>query len=264
MPSAAAATVISAMEKPATSPFKRTRIVLQDGDVVRPMLALSVSKEGGLMLDLSRYAPTEHYRYGVLDVPAGTGSWQAPIREDEATWSTNLAPKLHYHRSGFISLNATERLDRQSIDATPIGEIGPAHKHCFTFVARHPTRWSAVPARTTDLLFVPSQWPDTITIAGFIGPMSNLKSVDLPGNPAPLTVEQDDGRLVPTVLACLDTGDPRYYVWIELHPDRKFGSGDEPGLILYSFDPIAAADFSEPTEMLAVWSVSTDDVAAAA
>jgi hypothetical protein len=252
------------MQIRATKRIRRTRIVLQDGDLVRPMLAVSVSKDGGLMLDLCRHAPMEHYRYGVLDVPAGTGSWNAPIREDEAAWSTNLAPKLHYHRSGFISLNATERLDRHGIDATAIGEIGPMHRHCFSFVARHPLLWRAAPARRSDLVFVPSQWPETITIAGFIGPTSNLKSVHLPSNPAPMTVEQDDGRLVPTVLACLDTTDPRYYVWIELHPGREFGSGDEPASILYSFDPFAAADSSTPTEMLGVWSVTADDVASAA
>lgn len=252
--------------KPATAsrPFNRTRIVLQDGELVRPMLALSVSRDGGLMLDLCRYAPMEHYRYGVLDVPAGTGSWQAPIREEEASWSTRLAPKLHYHRSGFISLNATERLDRQSINATPIADIAPMRKHCFTFTARLPQAWEAVPARRSDLVFTPSGWPETITIAGFIGPADNLKSFELAGNPAPLMVEQDDGRVVPVVLARLDTGDPPYYVWIELHLNREFGSGDEPGSILYAFDPFTAADYSKPTEMLGVWSVSAADVAAAA
>ncbi len=53
--------------------FKRTRIVLADGDAVYPMLALAVSRDGGLMLDLSKYAPFEYYRYGVVDIPLGEG-----------------------------------------------------------------------------------------------------------------------------------------------------------------------------------------------
>jgi hypothetical protein len=73
--------------------FKRTRIVLQDGEFVRPMLALGISSDGGLMLDLSNCAPTEHYRYGVVDVPAGEGSFLAAVREDEATSSVRVAPK---------------------------------------------------------------------------------------------------------------------------------------------------------------------------
>jgi hypothetical protein len=228
------------------------------------MLALSVSGDGGLMLDVSRYAPTQYYRYGVLDVPAGEGQWDAPIRDDESSWSVSLAPKLHYHRSGFISLNATEHLDRQSIIGTPIADIGPEHKHCFSFIARHPKLWKAVPPRKSDLVFVPSRWPDTITIAGYVGPASNLNPIEMTGNPVAATVEQEDGRLVPTVIARLDTGDPQYYAWVELHPDREFGSGDAPGLILYSFDPVSAADHSTPAELLGVWSVSPDDVAAAA
>jgi hypothetical protein len=246
----------------ATRPFKRSRIVLQDGDVVRPLLALSVSSDGGLMLDLSRYAPMQHYRYGVLDVPGGAGSWQAPLREDEATWAVAEAPKLHYHRSGFVSLNATDRLERQSIHATPIEALGPNHKHVFSFIARHPRAWSATTKRATDLLFIPSAWPETITIAGYIGPVSNLKPVALPANPAPLMMEQEDGTVIPTVVARLDSAD--YYVWIELHPNREFGSGDDPGAILYSFDPVAAADHTKPAEVLGVWSVPAADYAAAA
>lgn len=54
--------------------LKRTRIVLQDGELVRPMLAMSVSRDGGMMIDLCKRAPIEHYRYGVVDVPGGEGS----------------------------------------------------------------------------------------------------------------------------------------------------------------------------------------------
>lgn len=244
--------------------FKRTRIVLQDDQFVRPMLALAISADGGLMLDLSSCLPTQHYRYGVVDVPAGEGSWSAPVREKEASWSVDVPPKLHYHRSGYISLNATGRLDRQGIQATPIAEIQPSHKHCFSFVARHPFAWKRVAPRKNDLVFAPSQPPTTITIAGFIGPIENLKHETQPENPWALMAEGEDGSIVPTIVARLDMADPRYYVWIELHPDRPFGGGPDPGLILYALDPSGAADHASPTPMLGVWSVPTSEVEAAA
>jgi hypothetical protein len=236
--------------------FKRTRIVLQDGEFVQPMLAIGISSDGGLILDLSNAAPTHHYRYGVVDVPAGEGSWAAPVREDEASWSVSVAPKLHYHRSGLISLNATERLERQGIHATPIGEIGrDQHKHVFSFVARHPSNWQKVSRRKTDLAFVPSQPPTTITIAGHIGPIENLKHETHPENPWAIMVQDEDGTVVPTIVARLEMDDPRYYLWIELHPDRPFSEGPDPGLILYAFDPYAAEDHASPTSMVGIWSV---------
>jgi hypothetical protein len=79
----------------------------------------------------------------------------------------------------------------------------------------------------------------------------------------PFTAEQEDGSLVPTLVARLETNDPAYFVWIELHADREFGTGDDPGLILYAFDPLSAADLSTPTEMLGVWSVPAADIPAA-
>lgn len=214
------------------------------------------------MIDLSSYAPVEHYRYGVLDVPAGGGSWEAPIREDESSWSVRIAPKLHYHRSGFMSLNATSQLARQAIQAIPPRELGPGHEPCFSFVARHPFAWQLDKRRPSDLVFEPSQAPTTITIAGHIGPLDNLRHESQPENPWAITVEQEDGSLVPTILARLAKGDARYYLWLELHPDRPFGGGDEPALILYGFDPRAAEDVSRPAEMLGVWSVPAAAAAA--
>jgi hypothetical protein len=245
--------------------FKRTRIVLQDGEFVRPMLALGISSDGGMILDLSNCAPAQRYRYGVVDVPAGEGSWEAPVREDEAAWSVSVAPKLHYHRSGLISLNATDRLGRQGIQATPIGQIGrEGHKHTFSFHARHPFAWQKVAPRKSDLVFVPSQAPITITIAGHIGPIENLKHETQPENPWAIMVEGEDGSVVPTIVARLEMDDPRYYVWIELHPDRQFGDGPDPGLILYAFDPYAAEYHASPTSMVGVWSVPAAEAAAAA
>jgi hypothetical protein len=236
--------------------FKRTRIVLEDEDLVRPLLGLGASADGGLILDLSSSTPATRYRYGVVDLPAGQGSFQAAIRKDEASWSDSVPPKLHYHRSGLISLSATRKLERQGIQATPIGAVGPGHKHCFSFVARYPFAWKRVAPRPTDLRFATSQPPTTITVAGFIGPLDNLVQESQPENPWAITVQEDDGTMVPTVVARLDIQDPRYYVWIQLYPDRPFGSGPDPEVILYAFDPASIP--GTRTAMVGVWSVARE------
>jgi hypothetical protein len=51
--------------------FRRTRVVIADGELVKPLLGFEVTSEGGLMAFLARGAPVSTFRYGVLDVPAG-------------------------------------------------------------------------------------------------------------------------------------------------------------------------------------------------
>jgi hypothetical protein len=58
--------------------FERTRVTLALDGAIYPLLALSVSSDGGLMIDLAGCAPVEHFRYGVLDVPPGGDAAQAP------------------------------------------------------------------------------------------------------------------------------------------------------------------------------------------
>ncbi len=239
--------------------FKRTRVTLSVDGALYPLLALSVSSDGGLMIDLAGCTPVQHFRYGVLDVPPGGDAGQAPLRQDEASRSVRVAPKLHYHRSGFMSLNATERLKRQGIQATPPGDIAPNHKHCFSFVARHPTAWERGERRKTDLVFEAASPPTTITVAGFIGAFENLRHESQPENPWAIVAVDIDGTEVPTVVARLDMDEPRYYVWLELYPDRPFGDSPEPGLILYAIDPYEAADPTTSTPMVAVWSVPADE-----
>jgi hypothetical protein len=243
--------------------FKRSRIAVSVGGELYPLVALSVNADGGLIVDLAGCAPVEHFRYGVLDVPPGTDPAQAPLRQDESSWSVRVAPKLHYHRSGLIGLSSTRRLKRHGIQATPPCEIGPNHKHCFSFVARHPTAWAPGHHRKTDLVFEAAASPTTITIAGFIGPTKNLRQESQPENPWAIMAVQDDGSIVPTVVVRRHGSEPRYYVWLELYADRPFGDSFEPGLILYAIDPYVAADPATPTPMVAVWSVPADEVKAA-
>lgn len=150
--------------------FRRTRVVIADGDHVKPLLGFEVTREGGLMAFLARGAPLTTFRYGVLDLPAGDGSVEATLRQDESSTATVIAPKLHLHRSGLLSLNSTERLERRGIQTQPLHEHGDGHVHRFSFIARHPHLWASADKRPSDIILTVNGPPaTTITILGHIG-----------------------------------------------------------------------------------------------
>ena len=198
--------------------MKRTRIVLEDGDSVRALLAVHADHEGGLMIDLCAGAPVDYYRYGVVDLPAGEGPVVGSRARDETTWTiSDVAPKLHYHRSGYLSLNATGTLPRQGIQITKPLDIEETHRHVFSLVMRHPFSWPAAYTTECRSRLPGVEDPTTLTLAGFVGPITNLKPEQLATNPWGAVLEGDDG-LVPTVVAVLGSGEESCYLWVELHP----------------------------------------------
>ena len=211
------------------------------------------------MVDLCGGVPPGSYRYGVADMPPEIQRWEAVLRDDERSWSRSaVAPKLHYHRSGYLSLNATEQLDRQGIQAPSPFEFAERHRHLFTFTARHPYRWAKLDPRANDLRLRVNGRLETFTLAGHIGPTTNLIS-RLPGNPFAGLVEDEDGVIAPTVVAYFDDEDGSgWYLWMVAHANWEFGAGDEPMFVLHAHDPISAADPTTSTEMLAVWSVQDE------
>lgn len=239
--------------------FLRTRLVLEADVGVRPLLGFGISRDGGLMVDLSKHAPVARFRYGVVDVPAGAGELTATLREPESGWAYQTPPKIHYHRSGWLGVSATGRHGQWSVKAPPIEELG--HVHVLTFTARHPHLWSTTSQRSSDMIFAPVGQLETISIACWIGGLDNLKEphASNPENPRAVLAQGDSGAIVPTVIARLGAQGLGYYVWLELHPNRTFGSNDEPAVVIHAHDYAAARDLSQPFSMIGVWSVSEAD-----
>lgn len=234
-------------------------MVIADGVQVKPLLGFSVTREGGLMAFLAPGPPIRTFRYGVLDMPAGEGSVDATLRRDEASTSTEVAPKLHLHRSGWLSLDSTERLERRAIHTQPLDEHGEGHLHRFSFIARHPHRWSSVDKRESDIVLTVNGPPaTTVTVLGHIGPLENFKPGMPPGDANPWVDDLilEDGTLQPTGIAIVEREQWSYYLWLTFKPNAPFGDGPDPSVILYGFDPHTGADQSTSAEMLAVWSLA--------
>lgn len=125
------------------------------------------------MVDLSKHTPLDLFRYGVVDVPAGEGELTATVRESESGWANETPPKIHYHRSGWLGVNATGQHERWSVKAPPIRDL--EHVHVLTFTARHPQFWSTAVKRPSDMVFAPMARLETLSIACWIGRLDNLK-----------------------------------------------------------------------------------------
>lgn len=250
------------MGAPLRAHFSRARVVLADGELVKPLLGFQVSREGGLMAYLCRQAPVSSFRYGVLDLPIGDGQTEAPLRPDEASSASEFAPKLHLHRSGWLSLDATTHLERREIETRPLSDHGDGHLHRFSFIARHPALWKSSGKRKTDIVITASGPPPvTLTVLGHVGPLENLQPGMPPGdaNPWVNDLHHDDGTIVPTGIAIVEREQWGYYLWLTFKPNAEFGAGAQPAVILYGFDPDAASNAAQAAEMVAVWSLPSAD-----
>jgi hypothetical protein len=233
------------------------RLGLELGGQFRPLLGISVSSDGGLVLDLSKYAPLGLFRYGVVDVPTAAGSHTVPPREQESGWAQGLTPKIHYHRSGELSVNATGRLSRFKVPGTPLESIRD-HQHMFIYMLSEPHAWASSPVRPTDAMFKVEGVLESMKVNGFIGDIAALKEphASHPANPFGLDVEHPDAKIVPTLIARLSVESFQYYLWLELHANPGFTGSDGPAVLLHGFDPVSAKDRSTPTATIAAWAVA--------
>jgi hypothetical protein len=235
----------------------RIRFGLETQEGFRPLLGISVSNDGGLMLDLSGYAPLDLFRYGVVDIPTEAGPHTVPARQGASDWGEGVTPKVHYHRSGELSVNATGRLERFKLRGTPLKDIRN-HRHTFIFMARVPLSWAVDDRRSSDAAFRVEGVLDTLTVNGYIGNTADLREphASNPENPFGIDVVHKDGSVVPTLIARLGTQDLEYYLWLELYANRPFTGGEGPAVLLHAFDPVSAQDTATPTETIAAWAVS--------
>jgi hypothetical protein len=202
----------------------RIRLGLALAGEFRPLLGISISGDGGLILGLSRYAPLKQFRYGVIDIPTGKGSYTVPPRDEESGWAEGLAPKVHYHRSGELSVNSTGRLERFRVRGTSLDDIRE-HLHTFIFMVRRPEAWDLDPLRSADAAFRVDGPLHTLTVNGYVGRDLREPHASNPQNPFGL-----------------DT----------------FTGGEGPAVLLHAFDPISARDTTTTTETIATRAVSDE------
>jgi hypothetical protein len=223
----------------------------------RPLLGISVARDGGLILDMSRYAPLGRFRYGVIDIPTAPGAHTVLPRRGESSWTHGFTPKIHFHRSGELSANATARADRVKVSGTPLSDIR-AHQHAFIFMLRDPSAWQSDDPRPNDVVFGAERGVESLKINGYVGDLQALKEpyASRAEDAFALDVKHLDGTVIPTMIVRLRAGDFGYYLWLDLHANPGFTGPSGSAVLLHAFDPVAASDHSTPTPTIAAWAVT--------
>jgi hypothetical protein len=236
---------------------RRIRLGLELEGKFRPLLGISVASDGGLILDMSRYAPLGLFRYGVIDIPNVAGAHTVLPRRGESGWTHGFTPKIHYHRSGELSANATGRATRVTVSGTPLRDIR-AHQHAFIFMLRDPSAWQSDDPRPNDVVFGSDGGVESLKINGYIGDVHALKEpyASRPEGAFALDVEHLDGAVIPTMIIRLRAGDFGYYLWLDLLANPGFTGPPGPAVLLHAFDPVLASDTSTPTATIAAWAVT--------
>ena len=102
----------------------RIGIMLHETSEIRPLLGMQASADGGIILSPSKSLPKCRWEYGYLDTPTGSTSGNLGfIRPDGSAVRTDRAPKLHYHRSGYASIDMQGHLPKRSLNFSPMESL---------------------------------------------------------------------------------------------------------------------------------------------
>lgn len=155
-------------------------------------------------------------------------------RPPESGWSESVAPKIHYHRSGVIGVNATGRGERYAVSGTPLGET-TAHAQWFIYMARGLSQWATDAQRRWDLVLQPDGALYSVAVAGYCGPLDGLHEPyrSSPDNIVASNIENGS----PRAAVLVKHPEASYYMWFEVRPNEQFTGTDGPAVLIHAFTP---------------------------
>jgi hypothetical protein len=161
---------------------RRLGVVLEAGPLAdyRPIISLWANgSDGGITLSTATPAQSSWHLTATSE-RRGFFSRLFARRQrliDEAFIEAAPAPKLHYHRSGFTSVQAPNG-KRVGIQLKPMDEL--RGEQIFSVVQRNPARIPAKFPRQEDSFVVvhDNEWPPAVTIMGFVFNRSQIPYSD--------------------------------------------------------------------------------------
>ena len=148
--------------------WTRIGILQHETSEFRPLVGFKASGDGGLMLTPGDYIPAKGWAYGIADLPGGKYIGRLPGRVRRDTVVTcQSSPKMHSHRSGWLSIDLTGRLPRRSIRCLPIPRVRGGQ--VFTYSVTSPEKTVISPVRVGDAYVVShGGWPESVSVYGFL------------------------------------------------------------------------------------------------
>jgi hypothetical protein len=226
----------------------RVNLGLHETSDCKPLLNIQASADGGLIVYPGRYIVSDRWLYGLLTLPGGS--------QAETVVELSQAPKLHYHRSGMVSIDATGTAPRRLIRCTPIESMRGAQSFCY--VVHRPELVASGPflGRPGDAIcFAHGEWPDTFIVYGFLYGRDQVPNLD-----RAFTFADRASRLIPLGPGeiGIDLGGHGLDTFLLLRFMLRDGapehSADHATAALYGMDQ-RVLDGPYPIELVGMWTV---------
>jgi hypothetical protein len=141
--------------------------MLHETSEFKPLIGLQASQDGGVMLSPGDYIPSTSWEYGLWEIPGGRYAGLPGYVRSDTIVATTIAPKLHYHRSGWVSADVSSQSEKRLIRCLPLERLGGAQFFSYTVtnVELAPIR----PVKRGSAFVVAHEgWPASVTIHGFL------------------------------------------------------------------------------------------------
>lgn len=226
------------------------RVVYGQGTSGRPLFGFGAASDGGILVDVGAYAPPAQWEYGKALVPGGLLAGTPGIGVRDTFVAASGAPKLHYHRSGFVSLDQTGNLPRQSMNAVPLSDLREGQ--IFSVTIHRPDLYATKVPKLGDFFFTCGR-PDPVrvTIIGVVGNAADLSYSDRQAfgdRAATILVSSEQVVPEPTVLLTGHGIDS----WVRLEMFEGPTEAERFASHLFAFDP-QRIESSSPREIIGVW-----------
>ena len=144
----------------------RVGVMLDSTSELKPVVSLAVARDGGLMLTPAEIR-TDGWSYGVAEVPGGVDSGLLGHIPREGIVHLPERPKLHYHRSGFTSVNlAGKDYPRRSVRCLPLPQM--RGDQCFGIQVDGVEALPTKDVRSRDAVLVVQRWPARVSVYGLL------------------------------------------------------------------------------------------------
>lgn len=160
---------------PKKIPWTRVGVMHDDHSEFKQILGIGASKDGGIMISPVGLAGSTNWSYGRARVPTGAQIGMSGRPMSATVRRSDGPPKLHYHRSGWLSVNLTGKAERVSLKALPTRFLSGAQ--FFTFVLTRPDLLPTTKARQGSLIgVIHDAWPAAVVCNGFAIARSRVRS----------------------------------------------------------------------------------------
>lgn len=154
---------------------RRLGVMLHETSEFKPLLTMVAASDGGIILSPSEVSGAQ-WAYGTVGahpafIRSAPGSLELP---SVVTMPIGLRPKLHYHRSGFVSVNLTGfEGPRRGMQCPPIAHA--QGEQFFGMTSNRPGNMNSARPRPGDSFLVAHNgWPGSIAIFGLLYPHGHV------------------------------------------------------------------------------------------